>query len=309
MLKHLLSLVYLLGTLSYLTPVYAAEGGSSNYLAGTYGDFGVALTPDPGFFLQNYFYYYSGDVNRAVRQGQVEGSVELTFAMEFPILFYITDLEILGGRYALGAGIPLVYADLSAKLRVGPFERSISTDRVGIGDAYLIPVALYWNVEDVSLNFYQGIVAPTGSYDVDREVNTGLNYWSVDTNLAFTYLHPEFGTELSFDVGHLYNTENPDTNYQTGREFHLDYMLNQFFSETFAIGVQGFYYKQYSGDSGSGAVLGDFKGQAAGIGPAVLWIPKILGKDINLVAKWFHEFEVERRLKGDHILVEVGFGF
>lgn len=86
-------------------------------------------------------------------------------------------------------------------------------------------------------------------------------------------------------------------------------MLNQFFSETFAIGAQGFYYKQYSDDSGSGAVLGDFKGQAAGIGPAILWIPKILGKDVNLVAKWFHEFEVKRRLKGDHILVEVGLGF
>jgi arylsulfatase len=29
-----------------------------------------------------------------------------------------------------------------------------------------------------------------------------------------------------------YNTENSDTDYQTGQEIHLDYMINQFLSET-----------------------------------------------------------------------------
>ena len=268
----------LLGVLLWSSPGLAAEGGYSNFIPGTYGDFGVAITPEPGFYLQNYLYYYSADENRSVRQGKTEFDVDLKFAMAFPILFYVTDLELLGGRYALGGGIPLVYADVSAKRETGLSQRSISEDHLSIGDAYLIPISLYWSFGDLSLNAYQGIVAPTGSYNVDREVNTGLNYWSFDTNLAFTYLHPELGTELSFNVGHLYNTENPDTNYQTGNEFHLDYMLNQFFSVTFAIGVQGFYYKQYTGDSGSGAVLGDFKAQVAGIGPAVLWIPTILAR-------------------------------
>ena len=299
----------LLGVLLGTSPGFAAEGGYSNYLPGTYGDFGVAITPEPGFYLQNYLYYYSADANKEVRQGQVQFDVDLDIAMEFPIVFYVTDLEFLGGRYALGGGIPLVYADLSSKVGVGPLEQSISENHFGIGDAYFIPVSLYWSFGDLSLNAYQGIVAPTGSYDVDRAVNTGLNYWSFDTNLAVTYLHPEFGTELSFDVGHIYNTENPDTNYQTGKEFHLDYMLNQFLLETFAFGIQGFYYKQYTGDSGSGAVLGDFKAQAAGIGPAIFWAPTILGTSVNFVAKWFHEFEVENRLEGDHILFEFGIGF
>ncbi|HSG16068.1 MAG TPA: transporter [Anaerolineae bacterium] len=308
--KHPIFLwVCLLGVLLWSSPGLAAEGGYSNYIPGTYGDFGVAITPEPGFYAQNYLYYYSADASRAVRQGQIEFNVDLEIAMEFPILFYVTDLELLGGRYAFGGGIPLVYLDVSADLRAGPFQRSFSEDRLGIGDAYVIPVSLYWSFGDLSLNVYQGIVAPTGSYDVDREANTGLNYWSFDTNLAFTYLHPEFGTELSFNVGHIYNTENPDTNYQTGKEFHLDYMLNQFFSETFAIGFHGFYYKQYTGDSGSSAVLGDFKAQAAGIGPAVLWIPTILGTEVGLVVKWFHEFEVENRLEGDHVLVVLGLGF
>ena len=116
-----------------------------------------------------------------------------------------------------------------------------------------------------------------------------------------TYLDSEKGREFSFDFGFIYNTENPDTDYQTGKEIHLDYMLNQYFSETFAVGLHGFYLKQITGDSGNGATLGDFKAEAAGIGPALLWTPKIHGKDVPIIVKWLHEFHAENRLKGDHV--------
>lgn len=52
-------------------------------------------------------------------------------------------------------------------------------------------------------------------------------------------------------------------------------MINQFFTEAWAVGVHGFYLKQLTGDSGDGALLGYFKGEAAGVGPAVLWNTKI----------------------------------
>lgn len=35
--------------------------------------------------------------------------------------------------------------------------------------------------------------------------------------------------------------------------------------------AQGYYYKQVTGDSGSGAKLGDFKGESYVFGPALLW--------------------------------------
>ncbi len=129
-LKRIILLVCLLGVLLCSSPGLAAEGGYSNYIPGTYGDFAVAMTPEPGWFLQNYLYYYTADLSRTVRQGQVEVEVEVTIAMEFPILFYITDLEFLGGRYALGGGIPFLYVDVSAGLS-SPVQRSISEDRGG----------------------------------------------------------------------------------------------------------------------------------------------------------------------------------
>ena len=100
-------------------------------------------------------------------------------------------------------------------------------------------------------------------------------------------------------------TENDDTGYQTGQELHLDVVLNQFFSDTFAIGIHGFYLKQITGDSGGGALLGDFKAEAAGVGPALLWTTKIGNQDVSFIAKWLHEFHAENRLEGDHIF----FGF
>jgi len=52
---------------------------------------------------------------------------------------------------------------------------------------------------------------------------------------------------------------------------------------------QGFYYKQITGDSGAGAVLGDFESEATGIGPALMWATKIRETDVVLSAKWLHE--------------------
>jgi hypothetical protein len=144
---------------------------------------------------------------------------------------------------------------------------------------------------------------PTGDYDVDNLINNGLNYWSFDTNFALTYLNPETGRDFSFDIGHIYNTENGDTDYQTGQELHLDVAFNQFFSETFAVGLHGFYLKQLTGDSGAGSLLGDFKAEAAGVGPALLWTRSIGDQDVSFIAKWLHEFHAENRLEGDHIFL------
>ena len=48
-------------------PAQAAEGASSNYTPGTYGNLGVALQPKPGSFgVINYLGYVSSTTDRAV---------------------------------------------------------------------------------------------------------------------------------------------------------------------------------------------------------------------------------------------------
>jgi hypothetical protein len=245
-----------------------------------------------------------------VLQGQARVDVDVSFTMNLLTALYTTDLEVLGGKYALGALVPIVRTDIDANTEVGGMKGpSISDDKTGLGDLTLIPLSIFWNFENFHFNFAHYIITPTADYDEDDLANTGLNYWSFDTNVAATYLDPERGHEFSFNLGHIYNTENNDTDYQTGQEIHLDYMANQYFSETFALGVHGFYLKQITGDSGDGAIFGDFKAEAAGIGPALLWSPNILGKDVPIIVKWLHEFHADNRLEGDHFFASFVLSF
>jgi len=62
---------------------------------------------------------------------------------------------------------------------------------------------------------------------------------------------------------------NPDTQYQNGVDFHLDWGASQFISKSVHIGPAGYLLQQISPDSRPGAKLGAFEGRAVGIGPQI----------------------------------------
>ena len=301
-LSRVLAFSLLATALFYNAQASAAEGGYSNYIPGTYGDFGMALAPTGTWTLRNDIYYYGADDDKSVRSGKIEVDAELEFLMNFTTVLYKPELTLFGGQYATGVFVPiLVNAEIEATIVLGPFKQQLDDKVSGLGDIALIPVALYWSAGNYHWSFSQFIVTPTGSYDEADDINTSLNYWSFDTNFALTYLNEQTGKDLSFNLGYIYNTENDKTVYQTGQELHLDVALNQFLSDSFAIGLQGFYLKQITGDDGNGAILGAFKAEAAGIGPALLWSRKFGNQNVTFIAKWVQEFHAQKRLEGDHI--------
>jgi len=181
---------------------------------------------------------------------------------------------------------------------------------------------LNWKNGNFNYSASIGVFAPTGSYDADRMVNLGRNYWSFDPSLAFTWLDPKRGHEVSFTAGYQINTENNDTDYQSGDEFHIDFNLAQHFSPKFALGLCGYYYKQITDDEGTFLdqandvltalgmdSLGGFKGEAFGLGPAIKFTPKIGGRDINLIAKWLHDIDSTNRFESDTLMCSIAFKF
>lgn len=288
----------------------AAEGGYSNYIPGTYGDFALAVEPPTKWSIRNDYYNYQADGDRSFRSGRLELDAELDLNIHFLTLLYKSDLEFLGGRYALGAALPTVVdLDIESGISVSGSRTASQDDVTRFGDATFIPGILYWRKGNYHFSLGEYIVTPTGDYDKSSLANAGLNYWTFDTSFAVTYLNEEKGQDYSINLGYNYNTENPDTDYQTGREIHIDYMLNQFLSESLAVGLHGFYLKQITGDSGDGAILGDFKSEAAGIGPAILWSPKKYNQNVSFIAKWLHEYHADRRLKGDHLFFSIVISF
>ena len=282
------------------TDAHAAEGGYSNYVPGTYGDFGMALAPTETWTMRNDIYYYDASVDQSVRAGNLEVGADLEFFINFTMLLYKPNIQILGAQVATGVSVPIVDLEVSSSASVGGGVLRTSGDTSGLGDIALIPLVLFWNSGNLHASFAEIIVAPTGDYSSTDLVNNSLNYWSIDTNFALTYLDPNTGRDLSFNIGHIYNTENDRTDYQTGQELHLDVVLNQFLSETFAVGAHGFFLQQITGDSGAAALLGDHQAEAAGAGPALLWTTQVGQQTVSLIAKWLHEFHAERRLEGDH---------
>ncbi len=61
------------------TDAKAAEGGYSNYIPGTYGDFGMALAPTETWTLRNDIYYYDASTNLSVRSGNLEVGADISF--------------------------------------------------------------------------------------------------------------------------------------------------------------------------------------------------------------------------------------
>ena len=103
----------------------------------------------------------------------------------------------------------------------------------------------------------------------------------------------------------MFNTKTDDTNYKTGTQFHLDFTANQFLSESFSVGHRGYYYQQITGDSG--AILGDFKSEAFGVGPGFVWIPKSADGHLTVLGKWMHDFHAENRFESDYITLTLAW--
>ena len=109
-----------------------------------------------------------------------------------------------------------------------------------------------------------------------------------------------------------FNTENHKTDYRSGTQFHLDLTIAEhlpLFGGIIGVGANGFYYQQISGDSGSGATLGNFKGRTIGIGPVVSYAMKVWKKDLVAEVKWLPEIETKNRLEGDYVWFKLGMVF
>ena len=289
--------------------VVAAEGASSNYFPGAYGNLLVAVAPEPGPVFANQNLFYTAEADRAVLQGRVDTGIEIDAFYTLLQGLYVWDAPAVGGRFAVGGYAQLGYASLDASRTTSLGSSSISDDEFALGDSGLIPASFYWNAGNFNFNLYELVIVPTGQYGKGNAVNIGRNYWSFDTVAAATWFNAETGTEISVIPGLMVNTENPDTNYRTGSEFHVDLVVNQFLSDTFVVGVHGYGYKQIEGDSGSGAVLGDFKGESYGIGPSASWIPEFGGDNVAISATWLHDIDATNRIEADYGALTVSVTF
>ena len=144
---------------------------------------------------------------------------------------------------------------------------------------------------------------PVGDYDEGSLTNAGFNRWGLDTTVAFTYLNPDTGKELTVAPGITINGKNRDTDYRSGDEFHVEIAAMQHLSEKYAIGVIGYHYEQIDNDSGSAP--DDFKGRVTAIGPALSFNFKVGEVPVSGQAKYLQESNVKNRMEGDAFFLQL----
>lgn len=305
----------------------AEEAGSGHYIPGLVASFIDAFPAKPGgIAVLNLFTYYDGSASSNQQLpvgGLLTTGIDATIYADTLAGIYQTPWSVLGGGLAFGVALPYVSLEVQGQAqRIGPdgspgpaFMTRDTAD--GIGDMTLVPLILGWTnlMPDLKLDTRFSIYAPTGDYEKGSLANAGKNYWTFEPGIMASWLSSKIGTEVSVYAGVDFNTINDATDYQSGTSLHFDATLAQHFPLAggfIGIGANAFYYEQLSGDSGSGARLGDFESLTVGVGPVLSYATKLgPNKTTDLVAevKWLPELDVDNRVKGDLIWFKLVVGF
>ena len=299
----------------------AEEGGSGHYLPGSMASFIDSVPLTETFIARLNVVYYQGSVGARQRLPiaglTALGASASSWAYGLTLLWR-PPLDLgEGWSYAMSATIPAlsmhVNADVTASL--GGTSRTLARagHTNGLGDVVLMPLMLNYNVHrDFNVNVRLGAYAPTGNYEVGRLANTGKNFWTIEPVLGLMYFGQKNGIEVSVFSGFDFNTENLDTDYKSGKQVHVDGTLAQHFPLAGGLaggGASAYYYQQVTGDDGSGATLGAFKGMTTGLGPALSYAHKVGGHDTIVELKWLHELETQNRLQGDIVWLKAVLKF
>jgi hypothetical protein len=301
--------------------VIAEEGGSGHYFPGSMSSFIDGVPPSETVIFRLNVLDYDGEFDSdiavpvaglaALDVGVDSTAVALTSLWRPPI--------DMGERWSYAAAVTVPYIDLSVEADVAvpadPLGRTVRRrdSASGLGDVMIFPLMLNYNASPaLNYNFRIGLYAPTGDYEKGKLANQGKNFWSVEPTISMLYLNPENGRELSLFAGMTFNQENDKTDYKSGTQAHAEMTAAQHFplwGGLAGAGITGFWYQQVTGDSGDGAIFGDFKARSLGIGPTVSWTGKTFGEDFIAEFKWLHESGVKRRPEGDTLFLKAVLKF
>lgn len=296
----------------------ADENGISFWLPGQFGSL-AAVPMTPGWSLGTVYYHTSvagsGGVaaSREITIGKlpatVNASLNASLNAQADILIlapsYTFGTPVLGGQ--LAAGLTGTFArsavgiDGTLTTNVGPFGTtrtgSLSDMLVSVGDLYPV-MSLKWHNGVHNWMTYATGDIPVGDYQSTRLANTGIGHGAIDGGGGYTYLDPATGQEFSGVAGFTYNFKNPDTQYQSGVDFHFDWGVSKFLSKHAFVGFVGYAYQQVTDDSGQHPILGAFRSRVLGVGPQFGYLFPVGDMQGYLNLKAYGEFDAANRPSG-----------
>lgn len=257
------------------------------------------MTPPPGTYVTTVAAYYEGEIAGNITFGGVTFDVgaKLDFFTTGLNSLYVLQQKILGGNLGLSVTVPVGYVDIDAEVSALGATLQRSTDGDGLADI-VGKIQLGWHHENFAHTVYVQGLAPTGRYDAGFNPNIGLNRPAVDVGWGFTWSEPNSKLQLNGTVGFTFSAENDETDYDSGNDIHFEWAVGREFAPGLILGVAGYDYRQLTGDSGTGAVLGPFEGSVDAIGPALEYTTLVGTTPLIVGARHYREFNAEHRFEG-----------
>jgi hypothetical protein len=308
-------LAALLFTLVVAAPsiVLADESGISFWVPGLFGSL-AAVPGQPGFTWVTTYYHTTVNARRDKDfeiGGRVVAGLDARADLAFLIPTYIFEQPVFGAQASVMALAICGRNDVAVSaILTGPRGNTLSLGRGegldSCGDLYPMGT-LKWHRDNNNFMTYLTGDIPVGDYDPKRLVNLGLGHGAIDVGGGYTYFDEKNGHEFSAVMGFTYNFINPDTQVQSGVDFHLDWAASQFLSKTHFVGVVGYVYDQVSPDGGSGDKVGAFESRVIGVGPQIGIILPLDDRKAFINLKGYLEFDNQDRPDGWNAWVTFAF--
>jgi len=288
----------------------ASEFGVSTYRPGIFDLFAGYLPPPGTTMVKSYFMFQDASAKAVTVDGMIEAKSHTITYTVTTFAGHITNVPLLGAHWGFGAIVMARIADQTIRVGRdgGPLVKQTSTVG-GLGDTILAPCLLAWDLGQFHLTGVLAVYAPTGSYDHQRIIDIGTNRWAVEADSGLTWMSEDSDREASVLAGYTVNTENTATHYLSGNEFHADFVLAQHLPNGMVLGAAGYALQQTTPDSGSGAVLGPFRGRVIALGPLVGKTVRIWSLPVAFSFKYDVELAAQNRLSGNELWLTAGFQF
>ncbi len=274
---------------------FAGEGGGNHYTGGN-EDFMSGAAPPPGLYYINYFNYYSANTLRDNNGNKIPNDFKLDAVANVSRIVHSTKINVMGGNWVWHAIVPVANMHVSVA--------GNGQSKTGLGDVVAGSV-IAWHTKNFHWLAGLDIVAPTGAYDANDMTNIGRNYWSINPVVAITYLS-DGGWEASGKFMYFFNTVNNATDYRSGEEFSVDYLLGKHIGN-FKLGVNGHYLIQTTNDVRKNPPAGfdGNKGTVLSVGPALQYNYKNMFFNV----KYLFDTTVKNRPEGQSLWVKFMYAF
>ncbi len=278
------------------------------YLPGFRGLNGSAQPP-PGFTYANYFFWYPTDTFKGPNGDKVPIDFSLNILADMNLLAYTPKAKLLGGTYTISAAASILNTPVTIP-RLGA-----NLGGVGLGDTYVEPLSLAWNLSKGNVRVAYGFMAPTGRYNTGATDNTTSDYWGHEISFGGT-INPDKAKmwQISMSSVWEFHQTKRHEDVKVGNNVTFEYGVGKTFiknkgKQVLQFGVVGYAEFQLTDDSGSDVtpINAGNKDHVFALGPEfdVILPPQ----KFNFMIRVLPEFAARSRTRGLTFVVAFGKTF